>query len=206
MKATGVPTRARPMAQMAEALPRVVTKSSTRISLPGVGNTPRPCRTRSTLISPTTRTRFTRRSAPAVDGEALDHAADHPVVGRHVGAEPDGQAAEEGQELADQDVEQGCTLVADPLEREVHHQVVAPGQVGGDVLAEDHLPRSELLAVQLPDEVLLVGPRHGVRGKEAYDEGAVVDGAHGTVTEAEVGLGEGLHAAARHLQHLERAL
>src|SRR5258707_12546671 len=113
-KATGVPRRARPMAQIAEALPRVRTTSSTRTSLPGMGKACAPCRTRSTLISPTTRTRFMlrRRSGPAVDGEVLHDAADHAVVGRHVRPEADGQAAEEGEELSHQDVQDGSGLGA----------------------------------------------------------------------------------------------
>src|SRR6185503_6624438 len=117
-KATGVPRRARPIAQIADALPRVMTTSSTTTSLPGMGKACAPCRTRSTLISPATRTRFIlrRRSGPAVDGEVLHDAADHAVVGRHVRPEADGQAAEEGEELSHQDVQDGSGLVGHRLQ------------------------------------------------------------------------------------------
>src|SRR5947209_15958422 len=103
--ATASPSRARPVAQMAEALPRVITQSSTTTSLPTAGKAWYPWRIRSGFSSPTTRTDAT--SGPPVDREALHHAADDAVVGGGVRAPAGGQATEQGEELAHQHVEDG---------------------------------------------------------------------------------------------------
>src|SRR6266850_1003543 len=194
--ATGVPSRASPIAQIADALPRVRTTSSTTISLPGVGKAWAPWRIRSTLISPTTRTRFIvrRRSGPAVDGEFLHDAADHAVVGRHVGPKTDGEAAEEGEELADEDVQDRSRLVAHRLQAaEVDDQVRGAAQVGGHVVPDDDLRRAQLLAAELADEVHLERADQGIRGEEADDERALVDGGHRAMAQAQVRFRERRH-------------
>ena len=73
-------------------------------------------------------------------------------------------------------------------------------------MADQHLARAELLAVELAHEVELVGADDGIGGEEADDERVVVDRRHGPVAQAEIGLRERRHPARRHLQHLERAL
>src|SRR5262245_42343104 len=54
-KETASPSRANPIAHMAEALPSTIAKSSARISLLGAGNALHPCRIMSGLSSPATR-------------------------------------------------------------------------------------------------------------------------------------------------------
>jgi len=148
-----------------------------------------------------------RRPGPAVNGEVLHDAADHAVVGRHVRPEADGEAAEEGEELAHEDVEDRRRLVADRVQAgEIDHEVLGPAEVRGHVVSHDHLGGAELLAVQLADEVHFERAHHGVRGEEADDERALVHRGHRPVAEAQVRLRERRHLARRHLQHLERAL
>src|SRR5881409_1896971 len=152
---------------MAEALPSVITKSSTSTSFPAAGKRS-PRRMRSGLISPTTRTDFT--SGPPVDLEALHDPADDAIVGGGVRTQAGSHAAEEGEDLPHEDVEEGgIVVVLRPQPGDVDHEVVR------DVGPHQHLARTEALAIQLADQVGLVGADHLVGGEEADDERFLVD-------------------------------
>ena len=62
-KETALPSRAKPIAQIAEALPSTIAKSPAKLLFPGVGNAPHPCRIMSGLSSPATRILGIRRRA-----------------------------------------------------------------------------------------------------------------------------------------------
>src|SRR6188768_1487161 len=139
---------------------------------------------RSTLISPTTRTRF---AVPGVgtlfarmDGEALDDAPDGAGRRRRVRASADLQASEEGEELPDQRIDQReLTVVEGALALALDGEVLALGrELGRDPLADDEPPSPQSLAPQLQEHVPLEGADDGIAREEGDDQAVRRDGRH----------------------------
>ena len=119
------------------------------------------------------------------------------------------EAAEEGQQLPDDGVQQN--------ELPVVERVVLAGHVDADVfgpgrelvrnpLADDEAPPAEPLALELQEDVPLVGADDRVGGQKRNDEAVLPDGGHRPVTKAEERIGERRHAAAVGFEHLEGRL
>src|SRR5262245_65839863 len=141
----------------------------------------------STFSSPATSTLFIAEpSGPGVDDEALDHALDDPLVRRGIRAQADVEAAEEGQELADDGVDEGLILVGEHgASPGIHDQVPrSRRKLGGYAGAYHDAAGADALAAKLVQHVELIGPGERICGKERHDERVAVDGGHGAVAQA----------------------
>src|SRR5688572_10391159 len=147
------------MAMIAVALPSTSSESRTRTSVPGAGNASYPCRTRSTLISPTQRTFFKRSTypVPAVDLEAGNDARDHAGFRRRVRPVAGLAAAEEGEELPHQRVEQGQVFVGARRARAAveDERLLRGGGTCGNVGPHHDAAHAERLPVELVEQVEL---------------------------------------------------
>ncbi len=107
------------------------------------------------------------------------------------GRSPSERDSEEGEELAHHHVEKGSVSIV-----EIEIDVAATSREDG--------PRSHVFVRELLQQVSFVGAMRLRAREKAHEECRLPDRAHGTVPEAEEGLGEGGDATVRHLQHLER--
>ena len=126
-----------------------------------------------------------------MDLEPANHARDDSRCRGSVGPKSERKGSEEGEELAHHHVEKGSVSIV-----EVEIDVAAASREDG--------PRPHLFVRELLQQVSFVGAMRFRAREKAHEECRLPERAHGTVPQAEEGLGEGGDATVRHLQHLER--